>query len=203
MKKVVLIDPCRFSRVGVEWLINSRMHLASKVALAQTSNLVVANAQIKLWQPQLVIADLYSYVFETHNLKILESLLATCISSKLLVYLHSPLPWLSQYLLDRGAWKVITKKHNISQLEQLVSAALCNPMGNYSEQPLQPAPALFSDREESILNYWLEGWVDKRIANTLDIHIKTVYTHKRNIRLKLGASNRLSLYLDLSTNQGQ
>ncbi|CNE76469.1 LuxR C-terminal-related transcriptional regulator [Yersinia nurmii] len=198
MKKVVLIDPCRFSRVGVEWLINSR----AQVALAQTNNLVVADAQIKLWRPQLVIADLYPYFLEMHNPKILESLLRACSYSKLLVYLNSPSPRISKYLLDRGAWKVITKQQEITQLEKLLDAALCNPMGNYSEPPLQSAPVLFSHREESILHYWQEGLPNKQIAKMLNIHVKTVYTHKRNIRLKLGASNRLSLYLDLANNQG-
>lgn len=66
---------------------------------------------------------------------------------------------------------------------------------------LQEAPEsatpLLSPQEEKVLAMWTEGTSNKEIAYALGIHGKTVYTYKRNIRMKLHMDNRYSPFLML------
>ncbi|EBT3592832.1 TPA: helix-turn-helix transcriptional regulator, partial [Salmonella enterica] len=48
-----------------------------------------------------------------------------------------------------------------------------------------------------VLAMWTEGTSNKEIAYALGIHGKTVYTYKRNIRMKLHMDNRYSPFLML------
>ncbi|WP_223197027.1 helix-turn-helix domain-containing protein, partial [Salmonella enterica] len=52
-------------------------------------------------------------------------------------------------------------------------------------------------QEEKVLAMWTEGTSNKEIAYALGIHGKTVYTYKRNIRMKLHMDNRYSPFLML------
>ena len=44
---------------------------------------------------------------------------------------------------------------------------------------------------------WMDGVSNNAIAAALSIHGKTVYTYKRNIRMKLHLGNRFSPFLSL------
>jgi two-component system response regulator NreC len=50
-----------------------------------------------------------------------------------------------------------------------------------------------TSREEEILQMIIDGKSVKKIADHLDLSIHTIYTHKRNIREKLNASNDVEL----------
>lgn len=203
MKKIVLIDPCKYSRSGIVELINQKMELCSRVSIAQTDNLAIASAQIQQWQPELVIADLYPYLIEAQSTNALSAILHASPASRLLLYITHPSKFLSEYFYQRGAWRIISKNGALEKLEPLIEQALfseATTTDNHRQHRHRPAP-LLSPKEECVLNYWMEGMPTVQIANILKIRTKTVYTHKRNIRIKLGADNRLSLYLALCTNR--
>lgn len=61
----------------------------------------------------------------------------------------------------------------------------------------ESATPLLSPQEEKVLAMWTEGTSNKEIAYALGIHGKTVYTYKRNIRMKLHMDNRYSPFLML------
>ncbi|MBH2846263.1 helix-turn-helix transcriptional regulator [Serratia marcescens] len=54
---------------------------------------------------------------------------------------------------------------------------------------------LLSPRELQCFNLFLNGINDIDISKKMGVSIKTIYTHKRNIRLKLNISNRIKLSL--------
>lgn len=201
MKKIVLIDPCRYSRLGIVELINHQMNLYDRVSIAQTDNLVIASAQIRQWQPQLVIADLYPYLIEVQNIRALTSLFHTSPASRLLLYISRSSKFISDYFHQHGAWHILSKRASLVKLETLIELALFSSPASGSNSTPAPRAPLLSPREELILSYWMEGIRNEQIARMLRIQIKTVYTHKRNIRIKLGSSNRLSLYLALYANR--
>ena len=62
-----------------------------------------------------------------------------------------------------------------------------------ASQPL--APVALTNREQEILNHISRGYLDKEIANLLNISIWTVHNHVKNIYDKLGVHNRTEAVL--------
>lgn len=54
-----------------------------------------------------------------------------------------------------------------------------------------------SPRETQILEMFSKGDSEKEISESLKVTIKTVYSHRRNLMLKLGFRNRLVFYKSL------
>lgn len=59
--------------------------------------------------------------------------------------------------------------------------------------PPPQATRKLSAREREILNYMIEGYTTARIALTLNLSLKTVETHRLNIRNKLGIESQADL----------
>ncbi|WP_163335247.1 helix-turn-helix domain-containing protein, partial [Enterobacter hormaechei] len=64
------------------------------------------------------------------------------------------------------------------------------------EIPAVAAP-LLTRQEEKVLTLWMDGASNQKIATHLSINGKTVYTYKRNIRMKLHLDTRFSPFLSL------
>lgn len=54
------------------------------------------------------------------------------------------------------------------------------------------AAPLLTRQEERVLTLWMDGASNQKIASNLRINGKTVYTYKRNIRMKLHMDTRYS-----------
>jgi len=81
-----------------------------------------------------------------------------------------------------------------------------NTLSHTIQEALQVRPALeiaknatplLTPQEEKVLSMWMDGVSNNAIAAALSIHGKTVYTYKRNIRMKLHLGNRFSPFLSL------
>lgn len=83
-----------------------------------------------------------------------------------------------------------TSPHDIL-IESL--ATIVNTIGSASRQPLS---AQLSARELDVLRLVAMGYINKEIADTLNISFNTVLTHRRNITSKLGikSSSGLGVY---------
>ena len=55
------------------------------------------------------------------------------------------------------------------------------------------ARALLSDRERQILAFLAQGQSSKHIANQLDLSVRTVESHRQNIRRKLNLAGQAEL----------
>lgn len=57
------------------------------------------------------------------------------------------------------------------------------------------AAPLLTRQEERVLTLWMDGASNQKIASNLRINGKTVYTYKRNIRMKLHMDTRYSRFI--------
>ncbi|HAE2355466.1 TPA_asm: hypothetical protein G3277_004996, partial [Salmonella enterica subsp. enterica serovar Heidelberg] len=67
MLKILVIDRCHFTRTGIEALLNHSGRFSSSFLVSGINNLLLAKDHILQWKPHLVIADLYSFISETHS----------------------------------------------------------------------------------------------------------------------------------------
>lgn len=88
--------------------------------------------------------------------------------------------------------------HTTADEGTVVEALRCglDRLRSISESTGQPALPVLSPREENVLVLIARGFINKEIADKLEISLNTVLTHRKNIMAKLGirSVSGLSLY---------
>ncbi len=191
MHKILLVDRCHYSRQGFKnWLSHN-----SALSISETDNLLLAREKIIQCRPNLVIADFTSFANSLHNIQQLSSIYSACGASiRLMLFNSTRHEKIEDYCLSQGSHAIYSKSVPLSELyaailKQLSIRPPFNPEKQYT-------PPLLTLREERILKLWTDEANNDFIARIMGISTKTVYTYKRNIRMKLGVNNRFSLFIE-------
>lgn len=194
MFKILLIDRCHFTRSGFEaWLNHSGLFPGSFVVTG-VNNLFLAREHILQWNPTLIIADLNSFTQDMGDIQQLSSLLIASETRPFILLQSSEKTDMSQYIKQFPLWASLCKNTPLYTLATVINDALSS-CASY-EIP-QIATPLLTRQEEKVLALWMEGASNQKIAGKLSINSKTVYTYKRNIRMKLHMDTRFSPFLTL------
>ncbi|MCE0828154.1 MULTISPECIES: response regulator transcription factor [Buttiauxella] len=164
-------------------------------SIAETDNLLLAREKIIQWRPNLVIADFTSFASSLHNVQQLSSIYSACGKSIRLMLLNSMRHVkIEEYCLSQGSHSIYSKSTPLPELYAAIQTQLSTrPPFHTGQQYTSP---LLTLREERILKLWTDEANNDFIARMMGISTKTVYTYKRNIRMKLGINNRFSLFIE-------
>ena len=194
MLKILVIDRCHFTRTGIEALLNHSGRFNSSFLVSGINNLLLAKEHILQWKPHLVIADLYSFISEAQSTPPVKPFFMSCGVIPLILLQSADRQHASIPASQATAYSVLTKHTSLNALTHTIQEALQDrPTLALAEN----ATPLLTPQEEKVLSMWMDGVSNQVIAATLSIHGKTVYTYKRNIRLKLHLGNRFSPFLSL------
>lgn len=194
MFKILLIDRCCFTRHGLESWLNQHTLFPGPVLVTGLNNLMLAKEHAAQWQPDLVIADFYGFANELHHVQQLASLLQICSQSPLLLLSSGYDAQMESYCQQFPLWERTDKSVSLDALARSINGALCSRAADVVPQAVSP---LLTRQEEKVLSMWMDGTNNHSIAHLLGINGKTVYTYKRNIRMKLGMGNRFTPFLSL------
>lgn len=193
MYKILLIDHCYFSRLGMVGWLNHSEYFASPFEITATDHLLRAREYIMQWQPDMVIADLHGFMSDIHHISQLSSIFAACGKHTRLLLLQSGMSEaLEHYCETHKPWQTVEKSVPLGDLKDIIEQAM---QTRPQTREARTVTSLLTLREERILKWWTDGIANEVIARNMGIAVKTVYTYKRNIRMKLGVDNRFSLFV--------
>jgi DNA-binding NarL/FixJ family response regulator len=186
MYKILIIDRCCFSRLGLEKWLQQVNGGSSTFLVTHLNSLLLAKAHVESWQPHLVIADFISFQHNLQQSHFLPALLAVCEQRSRLIRLQD------EPFFFKNVGEALSKKAPLDALGRHIMTTLqSRPIAN----PARIATPLLTRQEEKVLSLWMEGASNQAIANEMQINGKTVYTYKRNIRMKLKVENRFSPFI--------
>ncbi|POT57041.1 helix-turn-helix transcriptional regulator [Citrobacter amalonaticus] len=188
MLKILVIDRCHFTRIGIEAWLNHSELFNSTFMVAGLNNLLLAKEHISQWKPHLVIADLYGFLRDAWSLQQIAPFFMANSSGSLILLQSGGTESQPHYPVHATLSKQVT----LHELALSIHDALYT--SQISEAPITTTP-LLTPQEENVLTLWMEGASNNAIASALGIRGKTVYTYKRNIRVKLHMDNRFSPFL--------
>jgi DNA-binding NarL/FixJ family response regulator len=162
------------------------------------NNLFLAREHILHWKPTLVIADLNSFMQDMNDAQQLSSLLNASERLPFILLQSSEQTDMSGYIKQYPLWATLCKSARLELLAKVINEALSTRVQCASPSVTQP---LLTRQEEKVLTLWMEGASNQKIAGQLSINSKTVYTYKRNIRVKLHMDTRFSPFLSLQAVQ--
>lgn len=195
MYKILIIDRCYFSRLGLETWLQQTAEMPP-CFITSLNGLWLAKAHIERWQPHLVIADLSHFLSDPQQSAFIPPFLALCEQRSRLMLLQAvslPPP-------VTGIFSLNSKRLSLQALGKTTRSAL---RGGAVTTPCLTVSALLTRQEEKVIALWMEGASNQGIAREMNINDKTVYTHKRNIRRKLRMDNRYSPFLPAPVSLGE
>ncbi len=101
--------------------------------------------------------------------------------------------------LSHGAMGYLLKDVPTDEIKQAIDAVMAGQryLCTGAKGSLEPKPGgaqdALTDREQTILLQLAQGKSNKDVARTLDISVRTVETHRKNIKRKLGISSTAGL----------
>ena len=198
MFKILLIDRCHFTRAGFEAWLNHSGLFPGHFVVTGLNNLILAREHILQWKPTLVIADLHGFRQDLHHFQQLSSLLHASKTLPFILLQSGEEHEMAGYLAQFPVWSSLLKNADLEELAVVINDALTSCAS--FEIPQVAAP-LLTRQEEKVLTLWMDGASNQKIAAHLSINGKTVYTYKRNIRMKLHMDTRFSPFLSLQESE--
>ncbi|HBN1090172.1 TPA: response regulator transcription factor [Enterobacter cloacae] len=198
MFKILLIDRCHFTRAGFEAWLNHSGLFPGHFVVTGLNNLILAREHILQWDPSVVIADLHGFMQDIHHFQQLSSLLNASEKVPFILLQSGEDKEMAGFLPQFPIWASLTKNAGLETLATVINDALTTRAS--VEIPAVAAP-LLTRQEEKVLTLWMDGASNQKIATHLRINGKTVYTYKRNIRMKLHMDTRFSPFLSLQESE--
>ena len=189
MFKILLIDRCHFTRTGFEAWLNHSGLFPGHFVVTGLNNLFLAREHILQWKPTLVIADLHGFKQEFHPYQQLSSLLIASETLPFILLESGEELGMTDFVGHFPVWASLSKNADLEALATVINDALTSCA---SVEIPQVAAPLLTRQEEKVLTLWMDGASNQKIASHLSINGKTVYTYKRNIRMKLHMDTRYS-----------
>lgn len=191
MPKILVIDRCYFSRYGLAQLAHKLTHDVLSLEILQTDDLLRAREYMK-WKPDIVIADFHGFLHNLHQIDQLSSIFAARSAKTRFILLPSARSLLLEnYCATQDIWFNADKSCSLEALTEALQSAQTRTHVKVDNRHIA---SLLTLREEQILQLWKKGDSNESIAEAMQISVKTVYTYKRNIRMKLGVDNRFTLF---------
>ena len=197
MYKILIVDRCCFSRLGLKIWLSQEKFQERGITLAEADNLQLAREMMMAWQPNMIIADVNSFLTTLNNIRQLSIAHEARDESTCFILLQSNHhSHIGDVRKIRGNINILDKSILLHDLENIiVKNIVLLPQEKVKKRSAIP---LLTLREERVLKLWKDEVHNAYIAKLMGISIKTVYTYKRNIRMKLGAENRLALFMNMS-----
>jgi two-component system response regulator NreC len=199
---VLLADDHKMVRNGLRMVINAEADMA---VVGEADNGRVAVSLAQQLQPDVVVMDVS--MPELNGLEATEQLKELCPRMKILTLTRHTEDGYLQQLLAAGASGYVLKQSASDELVRAIRAVVAGKsyldpaiteqivgsiVGKRAARGV-PAEKYLSPREQEVLRLIAWGYLNKEIADRLDISIKTVETHKANAMTKMGMKSRIDI----------
>ncbi|MEK6645683.1 MAG: response regulator transcription factor [Candidatus Firestonebacteria bacterium] len=190
--KVLIVDDHAILRAGLKMLLEKEQDIH---IIGEASNGKEALIKSKTLNPDIILLDIT--MPDMNGLEVAKKLLQQNQLIKILVLTMHEEPEYFQEFIKIGAKGYVPKK--------AADAALINAIRTISQGNIfihssmakllkeKEAEQKLSPREKEVLTFLAKGFVNKEIAEKLDLSIKTVETYRARIMEKLGVTGRSEL----------
>ncbi|MCA9144029.1 MAG: response regulator transcription factor [Planctomycetaceae bacterium] len=202
MKRILIVDDHPIVRRGLADLVNGEPDFE---VCGQAADANEAIECVRLERPDVIICDLT--LNGTHGLDLIKRLRSSDPDIKVLVSsMHDELVY-AERVLKAGGMGYINKQETVDKLIDAIHAVLAGNVflsdkmterllrrrvGNASDVGDSPVDAL-TDRELEVFRLFGEGQTTKQVADYLKLSVKTIESHRENIKGKLGLANATEL----------
>lgn len=190
--RVVIVDDHPMVAEGIEAILDSYDDVTVVATLSNGQEII---DQAKDLAPDVVLLDLN--MPKVGGLTATEILLEQNSDLRVLILsMHDSAEYINS-ALDHGAMGYVLKDVPTEEIKRAIDAVMAGEkyLCTGAKGSLQPSRLReqLTNREQTILLQLAQGKSNKDVATELDISVRTVETHRKNIKRKLGISSTAGL----------
>ena len=194
--RVVIADDHPMVAQGIQSVLEEHEEL-EVVGVVHNGRSVID--QLHTLRPDVILMDLN--MPDVNGLSATEMVLEQRPETRVLILTMHDNPEYISSALSHGAKGYILKDVPTEEIKQAIDAVMRGEqyLCTGAEGAIQPKPAAtdnresLTEREQTILLQLAQGLSNKEVAIALDISVRTVETHRKNIKRKLGISSTAGL----------
>ncbi|MGC3937042.1 response regulator transcription factor [Roseobacter sp. EG26] len=192
--RVLIVDDHPMVAEGIQSILESYDDI-SVVGTCNTAREAID--RVEAFNPDVILMDLN--MPEMGGLTATEILLEKRPSTRILVLSMHDSPEYISSALSHGAMGYVLKDVPTDEIKHAIDAVmagqryLCTGAKGSLEPKDGDAREALTGREQTILLQLAQGKSNKEVAMALDISVRTVETHRKNIKRKLGISSTAGL----------
>ncbi|HUG66498.1 MAG TPA: response regulator transcription factor [Pirellulaceae bacterium] len=201
-KRILIVDDHPIVRRGIADLVSDEPDLE---VCGQAADAAEALECVRQTRPDVVICDLT--LSGIHGLELIKRLRTRDPEIKVLVASMHDESVYAERVLKAGGMGYINKQETIDKLviaihavlagnvflsEKMTERLLRRRVGNQLDSGTSPIESL-TDRELEVFRLLGDGQTTKQIAQFLKLSVKTIESHRENIKSKLGLANAAEL----------
>ncbi len=192
--RVMIVDDHPMVAEGIQSLLESYDEIA---VVGTLSNGQEAVDQATHLQPDVILMDLN--MPGLGGLSATEIILERLPDTRVLILSMHDSPEYISTALSHGARGYVLKDVPTDEIKQAIDAVmrgeqyLCTGASGSLKPKADDTREALTGREQTILLELAQGKSNKEVAQTLDISVRTVETHRKNIKRKLGISSTAGL----------
>jgi two-component system nitrate/nitrite response regulator NarL len=190
----VVVDDHPMVAEGIEALLDSYDDIEVLATLSDGHQII---EQLDALSPDLILMDLN--MPGMNGLSATEIILERKPETRILLLSMHDTPEYIRSALSHGARGYCLKDVPTEEIKHAIDVVmgggryLCNGAEDAMSASIPNAREQLTNREQTILLQLASGKSNKAVANTLDISVRTVETHRKNIKRKLGISSTAGL----------
>lgn len=190
--RVAIVDDHPFVRDGVRICIES---LPGLIVIGEAGDAQAGEALIRKQRPDLALIDIG--LRGESGLDLISRLTGSQLPTRLVVLTMYDSPEYVAKAMVAGARAYVLKDAPATELFAAIEAVLAG--GSYYSSGVLPlasravAPVLLTHREKEVLAILADGANNKQIAARLGMSVRTVETHRLNIKRKVGIEGTSTL----------
>ncbi|MCH2094894.1 MAG: response regulator transcription factor [Rhodobacteraceae bacterium] len=192
--RVVVVDDHPMVAEGIEAILESYADIQVVATLSDGQQVV---NQLLALQPDVILMDLN--MPGVNGLSATEMVLEKRPQTRVLVLSMHDSPEYISTALNHGAMGYVLKDVPTDEIKLAIDTImanqryLCTGAKGSLEPPEHVEREQLTNREQTILLQLAQGKSNKEVALALDISVRTVETHRKNIKRKLGISSTAGL----------
>jgi two-component system nitrate/nitrite response regulator NarL len=192
--KVIIVDDHPMVAEGIQSILESYDDI---IVLATLTNGREAIDQLQTLAPDVILMDLN--MPDIGGLTATEIVLERRPNTRVVILSMHDNPEYISSALSHGAMGYLLKDVPTDEIKQAIDAVmrgdtyLCTGAQGSIAPKDNGAREALTEREQTILLQVASGKSNKQVAHALDISVRTVETHRKNIKRKLGISSTAGL----------
>ena len=192
--RVAIVDDHPMVAEGIEAILECYDDISVVATLSDGKEII---DRIDDLSPDVILMDLNMPGLS--GLSATEMLLERRPETRILILSMHDSPEYISTALSHGAKGYVLKDVPTEEIKHAIDAVmsgqryLCTGAQGSLEPPASDTREQLTNREQTILLQLAQGMSNKDVANALDISVRTVETHRKNIKRKLGISSTAGL----------
>ena len=186
--RILVIDECYYTRLGITEYLSSN----KKLEFISTGCINEAITFIDNSPPSIVLVNLTYYCNYSNYCPTLRKLLNTSKNIRFYIYINATYPLTDRPLLLKDNFFIMSKNIIIQALDKVIKDP--NQIEKITKLANNNDSSIFTIKEQSIINNWMNEIPNHIISRKLGISNSTVYSQKRHITSKVFVKNRIELF---------